>query len=86
MVALSARICRLMIVVAAIVFGICAGALHLYMRFSNNTQGEMFDRSGHVDIGYSALLFLTAFAPVFCIALVCGAAVVFLIGACREKD
>jgi len=52
-------------VLNATVLGSLAGILHLYLRFLNNSQGEMYDDAGGVDIPYTALLFLTAFVPVW---------------------
>lgn len=62
--AIRARVFWASALVAA-VLGVAAGVLHLYIRFANNTQGEMYDRMGNVDIPYCLLLLLVAFAPVF---------------------
>lgn len=62
------------VIAIAILAGMCAGILHLFMRFANNTQGEMFDDAGHVDLAYSTILFLVAFVPVFVAIAVSGAA------------
>ena len=59
--------------------GTLAGVLHLYMRFSNNAQGEMFDGSGHVDLAYSGLMFFAAFVPVFGAVLLAGAVMAFFL-------
>lgn len=54
--------------IAAALSGSLAGALHLYLRFLNNTQGEMYNASGYIDLPYAALLFFAAFVPV-CLAV-----------------
>jgi hypothetical protein len=46
------------VILLATVLAVAAGVCHLYMRFANNTQGEMLDGHGHVDLVYSALPFL----------------------------
>jgi H+/Cl- antiporter ClcA len=52
-------------VTIATLFGFLAGGLHLYLRFLNNTQDEMYTASGHVDLPYAALLFFVVFIPIW---------------------
>jgi hypothetical protein len=54
--------------IAAALSGSLAGGLHLYLRFLNNTQDEMCNAHGHIDLPYAALLFFAAFVPV-CLAV-----------------
>jgi hypothetical protein len=65
--------------VPATFLGMLAGVLHLYVRFSNNTRGEMFDGSGHVDLAYSGLMFFAAFVPVFGAVLLAGVVLAFFL-------
>lgn len=74
------------IAILALFLGAGAGALHLYMRFANNTQGEMFDGAGHVDLAYCALIFLTTFIPTFGIVIVCGFVVMLPLLFSPRKD
>jgi hypothetical protein len=53
----------------ATLFALAAGALHLYMRFDHNSQGEMFS-TGRIDLFYSGELFLLAFVSVWLITLI----------------
>jgi hypothetical protein len=45
--------------------GGAAGVLHLYVRFLNNSQGEMYLPSGGVDFIYAGELFALAFVVVW---------------------
>jgi len=49
----------------ATVLGSLAGALHLYLRFLHNGQGEMYGDTGTADLPYAAILFFAAFVPVW---------------------
>lgn len=70
----------------ALFLGGFAGALHLYMRFSNNTQGEMFDSSGHVDLAYCVLMFLAVFVPIFVVMAIGGFFHCIAVAVCPDAD
>lgn len=63
----------------AFLLGAAAAFLHLYMRFDHNSQGEMFNAAGRVDLSYAALLFFAVFIPVFGIATLCGVGILLLL-------
>jgi hypothetical protein len=61
----NSRVPTRIAILLATILAVAAGVCHLYMRFANNTPGEMYRIDGGIDYFYSAELFLFVFIPVW---------------------